>query len=610
MKASRRGLFGRPLRFEPLEDRRLLSFTITAPASGAFTAGQNVLIQWTADGVTPGSSISLCYDKDKVFNNNETWIEINGVTAANGSTNYNWNTTGVPTGTYYIGGYMWDGGNTFTFSHLTTAITITSTAATFAITYPATGTFSAGQTIPIQWTAGNVTTGSKISLSYDPNAVFNDGNETWIEIDQVKAANGNGQFLWDTTGVAPGLYYVGGYLWDGANGFSHSQLLSPITISPQTFIINAPTSGTIPAGTSVNIQWAAANVQAGSKISLAFDPDNTLNGNEHWIEIDQVPAADGSGQFTWDTTGVPAGTYYMAGYMWNGHTTYVQSHTMTPITITAAPAQTFVVTAPASGTYEVGDPVDIQWTAGNVKDGSTISLAYDPNAIHPGNNPFSPFSGGETWIEINGVTATNGSDSYTWNTTGVTPGTYYIGGYLWNGANTFTMSRLTTSITINPAALTLETSAVKPATASVLTTGELTPIVAEAETRLTAALGIDVSKSLANVSFQITDLPGALLGEVSGSTVSIDSNAAGYGWFVDPTPGDDVEFPEVLAKGVLEASPQSPAAQRADLLTTVMHELGHELGFAHDDLGDLMSATLPLGVRRTSITPTLDPSLS
>ena len=28
-------------------------------------------------------------------------------------------------GTYYIAGYMYDGGNTFTFSHLTQAITIT-----------------------------------------------------------------------------------------------------------------------------------------------------------------------------------------------------------------------------------------------------------------------------------------------------------------------------------------------------------------------------------------------------------------------------------------------------------------------------------------------------
>ena len=48
---------------------------------------------------------------------------------------------------------------------------------------------------------------------------------------------------------------------------------------------------------------------------------------------------------------------------------------------------------------------------------------------------------------------------------------------------------------------------------------------------------------------------------------------------------------------MLAARPQSAADRRADLLTTVMHELGHELGYADDDAGDLMNATLPLGVR-------------
>ena len=32
-----------------------------------------------------------------------------------------------------------------------------------------------------------------------------------------------------------------------------------------------------------------------------------------------------------------------------------------------------------------------------------------------------------------------------------------------------------------------------------------------------------------------------------------------------------------------------------------MHELGHELGYADDAIGDLMNATLPLGIRRTAI---------
>src|SRR5262249_41746688 len=70
----------------------------------------------------------------------------------------------------------------------------------------------------------------------------------------------------------------------------------------------------------------------------------------------------------------------------------------------------------------------------------------------------------------------------------------------------------------------------------------------------------------------------------------IDQTAAGYGWFIDPTPAADSASPAV---------PGSPAYGKIDLLTVVEHELGHELGF-DDTAGDgLMSIFLGTGVRRT-----------
>ena len=118
------------------------------------------------------------------------------------------------------------------------------------------------------------------------------------------------------------------------------------------------------------------------------------------------------------------GTYYIAGYLWNGNGTFTTSHLTQAITITAAPAQTFALSGPTSGTYAAGTAVTIAWTAANVKPGSKISLCYDPD---------TSLQGHEKWIEIDGVTAANGNCSYTWDTTGVQPGTYYVAGYLWNG---------------------------------------------------------------------------------------------------------------------------------------------------------------------------------
>lgn len=103
---------------------------------------------------------------------------------------------------------------------------------------------------------------------------------------------------------------------------------------------------------------------------------------------------------------------------------------------------------------------------------------------------------------------------------------------------------------------------------------------------------------LPSIHFAVADLPGDLLGQASGNTITLDVDAAGYGWFIDATPGEDSEFdPDYAAKHDGEIS---PAANRVDLLTVVMHEMGHLLGWEHsDDPNDLMYETLPLGTRRT-----------
>ena len=88
-----------------------------------------------------------------------------------------------------------------------------------------------------------------------------------------------------------------------------------------------------------------------------------------------------------------------------------------------------------------------------------------------------------------------------------------------------------------------------------------------------------------SVEFVITDLKNQTIGLQAGSTIYIDINAAGNGWYVDSNPLTSESF-----EGI-------------DLFTTITHELGHVLGlqdvYNNHRSGDIMFAYLENGARHT-----------
>jgi len=128
-----------------------------------------------------------------------------------------------------------------------------------------------------------------------------------------------------------------------------------------------------------------------------------------------------------------------------------------------------------------------------------------------------------------------------------------------------------------------------------LTSAQLSDAVATAK-RLWEGAGLTPAEQikLHRTQFQITDLAGLQLGTSWFGDIRIDVDAGGYGWQFD-------------------TADRRWAGSRVDLLTTVMHELGHALGrpdiYDSSSRDDLMFGYLDLGVRRVRLWANLSEGL-
>jgi hypothetical protein len=126
-------------------------------------------------------------------------------------------------------------------------------------------------------------------------------------------------------------------------------------------------------------------------------------------------------------------------------------------------------------------------------------------------------------------------------------------------------------------------------TPAALGNANLRGTVAAALTRLRAdGISASLQTQLASLRFEVAHLPAAFLATVdpNNGAVALDAQAAGYGWFIDPTPQTDEEF---AAGGV--ALPGGPAAGKIDLLTAILQEMDGVVGLNGGGLTTLSPGT-------------------
>ena len=85
--------------------------------------------------------------------------------------------------------------------------------------------------------------------------------------------------------------------------------------------------------------------------------------------------------------------------------------------------------------------------------------------------------------------------------------------------------------------------------------------------------------ALEAMSFGVADMAGLNLGSFSPTQITLDADAAGRGWYLDGTPARRRRVRHHLSPRTrLQTDPTGAPAGHYDLLTTIMHEMGHALG--------------------------------
>lgn len=141
-----------------------------------------------------------------------------------------------------------------------------------------------------------------------------------------------------------------------------------------------------------------------------------------------------------------------------------------------------------------------------------------------------------------------------------------------------------------------------------LTLSDIEPIREAALTRFAdAGLSLPQLEQLRSVRFSLSDLPGNQLGLALEGAILLDLNAAGVGWYIDPTPERDEEFARNAGGDWTATASQ---AGGVDLLSVILHELGHQLG-GEDRNGEeapqhWMAESIAPGQRRVPTLQSLD----
>jgi ELWxxDGT repeat protein len=468
-----------------------------------------------------------------------------------------------------------------TIAYQNTSVAPTTTARTVRVVTSDGGNVSSARDATVSLVAvnnGPTITGNSTPLTFTENdaPIVIDSTITPIELDSVAFIGGSNQIALQGATISVTPWFAGQdklfYTPINGVGATINQATGVIRMTVTTTLVNYQA-----ALRSIQYQNTSDNPTAGARVVTFSVTDGTSSTSTtrtiNVVAVNDAPTADLNG---------PVATAN------NYSTTYRTSVGTIPIAYT-----TSTLTDPDNATM-----TSLTVTITNVQNVGSEVLTY----VLPGGISASAPSNSASTIVFTGVVAPATYQtllrSIQYRNLAVTPtlGAPRAITVVTNDGSA-TLTSTTTVTLVSP----LQAASDPQRLASdKLSAAQLTPIVQAAIERWSATgLSREQIAKLQNTSYVVADIGLARwLGQAaSGNVVTIDDNAAGFGWFVDSTPHDDREFTQIVSSSQRTA----PGVTRMDLLTVVMHEMGHILGLpdVDDDAATgLMTDTIAAGTRR------------
>ncbi len=411
------------------------TLTVNQPdgVSDTVTQGAAYSINYDLADAEEVVTVAFYYDIDNIGLDGTAITGACAAAAEGTGATCSWDTTGVTPGTYYVYGIADDGVDPAVNDYSSGQITIdppVNNAPILTVNQPdgVSDNVTQGNPFTIDYDLADVEEVVTVAFYFDTDAVGLDG--TPISGACATAPEGTGVTCsWDTTGVTLGSYYIYGITDDGVNPQVDAYSSGQVTISAgntaPVLSISLPNGDTVAEGASFSITYTMTDPDDIATVGFYYDTNNV--GADGTAITECATLAEGTGvTCSWNTTG-EAGTWYVYGIADDGVNSPVTSPSRGTLTVNNQ--QTLTVNQPdgVSDTVVVTDSYNIDYDLADSDDVVTVAFYYDVDADMAGGTAITGACA--TAAEGTGATCS-------WDTTGVTPGSYYVYGTTDDGAST------------------------------------------------------------------------------------------------------------------------------------------------------------------------------